>query len=252
MAETVPNKESRADTPPHDPQSQFRVLLVQGDHDLAQPNLVGLERAGLAAHYAPDMAGGLQTFVELDPHLIIIDLDLPNSQAPSLCRTVRHLSNMPLMLTGADSSMGTQVQAFNLGADDYIMYPCDPRLLVGRAAALLRRSYRYSQPSQLTGQRGVSHSMPASPQHARQHGAHVHGDAVLHGGTTHRDTTQHETTRHLQSQLPKDWATCDTCDYMGPLKKFKNFNSNPSATDLHTVLRCPNCQREEAARFTVG
>jgi hypothetical protein len=159
---------------------------------------------------------------------------------------------MPLILTGADSSVGTQVQAFNLGADDYIMYPCDPRLLVGRAAALLRRSYRYSQPSQLTGQRGVSHSMPASPQHARQHGAHVHGDAVLHGGTTHRDTTQHETTRHLQSQLPKDWATCDTCDYMGPLKKFKNFNSNPSATDLHTVLRCPNCQREEAARFTVG
>jgi CheY-like chemotaxis protein len=236
MAETVPNKESRADTPPHDPQSQFRVLLVQGDHDLAQPNLVGLERAGLAAHYAPDMAGGLQTFVELDPHLIIIDLDLPNSQAPSLCRTVRHLSNMPLMLTGADSSMGTQVQAFNLGADDYIMYPCDPRFLVGRAAALLRRSYRYSQPSRLAGQKGVLHTLPASPQHTRQHGTHGH-----------RDTTQHS-----KSQLPKDWATCDTCDYMGPLKKFKNFNSKSSDTSLHAVLRCPNCQREEAARFTVG
>jgi DNA-binding response OmpR family regulator len=210
------------------------------------------------------MAGALHTLQEHDLHLIIIDLGLANSQAPSLCRTVRHLSNMPLILTGSDCNVKTQVHAFHLGADDYVGQPCDPRLLVGRTAALLRRSYRYSQPRLPAGQSGAMH--PAGTMHpagASQHrGASRDTTASTQPGTqqarqhaagsTQEDTLHTGETLHPQSHLPKGWATCDTCGYIGPLEKFANPDSKAGLAEFHTVLCCPNCQHEDVARFTVG
>jgi DNA-binding response OmpR family regulator len=247
-----------ADAQSNNLKQHFRVLLVEGDYDIAQPILMGLEHAGFEVHYAPDMAGALHTLQEHELHLIIIDLGLSNSQAPSLCRTVRHLSNMPLILTGSDCNLKTQVHAFHLGADDYVAHPCDPRLLIGRAAALLRRSYRYSQPRLPTAQgharnaAGASQhtnavgNMPVSTQpstqHGRQHVAHSDQRAALHEGAALQP----------QNHLPKGWATCDTCGYIGPLEKFANPNSKAGFSEFHSVLCCPNCQHEDVARFTVG
>ncbi|HEX8238023.1 MAG TPA: response regulator transcription factor [Abditibacteriaceae bacterium] len=238
------------------PRQQFRVLLVEGDYDIAQPILIGLEHTGFEVHYSPDMAGALHTLQEQDLHLIIIDLGLPNSQAPSLCRAVRQLSNMPIILTGNDNNLTTQVHAFHLGADDYVAHPCDPRLLVGRTAAVLRRSYHYSQARLLTAQNGAAHTrsqhagalhnMPAGTQHSNQHP----GQDAAH---SNQSVTQHEdATLHPQGHLPKGWATCDTCGYIGPLEKFANPNSKAGFSDFHAVLCCPNCQHEDVARFSVG
>jgi ActR/RegA family two-component response regulator len=234
--------------------THFHVLLVEGDYDIAQPILMGLEHAGFEAHYTPDMAGALHALQECDLHLIIISLDLANSQAPSLCRTVRHVSNMPLILTGRDCNLTTQVNAFHLGADDYVAHPCDARLLVGRAAALLRRSYHYSQPRLRIAQSGTGRpleaaqhpsalrNMPAHPQHANQPATH----------SDHSSTCPEAAPQHPKSQLPKGWATCDTCGYIGPLEKFANPNGKAGFADFHTVLCCPNCQHEDVARFNVG
>jgi DNA-binding response OmpR family regulator len=252
------------------PKQQFCVLLVEGDYEIAQPILVGLEHTGFEAHYAPDMAGAVHTLQEHNLHLIIIDLALPNSQAPSLCRTVRHLSNMPLILTGSDNNLSTQVHAFHLGADDYVAHPCDPRLLVGRTAALLRRSYHYGQQRPVTAQTGVPliaqtgvpqhagafHNVPGGTQQERQHpgqyAAHQHTahQHVAHAGQS--ATLNEGAALHPKNHLPKGWATCDTCGYIGPLDKFANPNSKAGFSDFHTVLCCPNCQHEDVARFTVG
>jgi hypothetical protein len=139
---------------------------------------------------------------------------------------------MPLIITGNQNNLTAQVHAFHLGADDYITVPCDARFLVGRAAALLRRSYHYSQ---------VRH-MSASTQQVSSHAAHNHSSAP----------SDHGVTSQPQSRLPRGWATCDTCGYIGPLQKFTNSDSHSGIADIHTVLCCPNCQQEDVARFSVG
>jgi CheY-like chemotaxis protein len=226
----------------------FCVLLVEDDYDLAHLILVGLEHARFEAHYAPDMDSALQTLHVHELHLIIIDLGLPNAQAPSLCRTVRQTSNMPLILTGANCNVSTQVQAFHLGADDYVGHPCDPRLLVGRTAALLRRSYHYSQPRPMTAQSGTAQRAGALHNISAGTPLAMHPTAPLdHSFPLHRGVMSHP-----QTKLPQGWATCDTCDYIGPLEKFAHPSSKAGVAGFHTVLCCPNCQHEDIARFTIG
>ncbi len=232
--------------------SPLCVLLVEGDYDLAQPILVGLEHARFEVRYAPDLDSALQTLHEHELHLIIIDLGLPNAQGPSLCRAVRQISNMPLILIGTDCNVSTQVQAFHLGADDYVGQPCDPRLLVGRTAALLRRSYHYGQPRPLAVQSGTAQhtgahtgalrNTSAGPPNAMHPAAPPGHSSALHQGVM----------SHSQTQLPPGWATCDTCGYIGPLQKFAHPSSKAGVAGFHTVLCCPNCQHEDVARFTVG
>ncbi len=117
-----------------------KILLVDDE-----PLLVEfLERlfgdAGYHTAIASDGVTGLREFFSNHPDVAIIDLLMPYMDGFELCRRIREISHIPLLvLTGLDQ-VGEKVNAFNAGADDYVTKPVSGRELVARVEACLRRS----------------------------------------------------------------------------------------------------------------
>jgi DNA-binding response OmpR family regulator len=117
-----------------------KILLVEDDQRLAglvQSFLlqhgfeVRLETNGLAVEAACR---------EFQPHLIVLDLMLPGMDGFAICRTIRPWYKNPILMLTAKEGDIDQVLGLELGADDYVIKPVEPRVLLARIHALLRRS----------------------------------------------------------------------------------------------------------------
>ena len=120
------------------------VLVVEDDFDLARNLCDFLEIKG----YLSDHAGDLTTARHLLGHqpydLVVLDVALPGGSGIGLCKTIRHELRLPtpiVMLTAKDD-LDTKLDAFDLGADDYIVKPAALREIEARIRALIRRARR--------------------------------------------------------------------------------------------------------------
>jgi len=117
-----------------------RILVVDDEPSIL--DLVGmyLEREGYRVETAADGAQALQLVQERSPALLVLDLMLPEVDGFEVCRRVRATSSLPiLMLTARDDDVD-KIVGLELGADDYLTKPFNPRELVARVKAILRRA----------------------------------------------------------------------------------------------------------------
>ena len=127
--------------------SQTQILLVEDDQRLVELISDYLKRQdfNVATCERGDLA--ISQIVELQPDIVILDLNLPGKDGLSVCREVRHkYKGSILMLTAREEDVD-QVAGLELGADDYVKKPIEPRVLLARIRALLRRSPQYNQTS---------------------------------------------------------------------------------------------------------
>jgi len=120
----------------------YRLLLVEDDARLASSTREYLESHGyeVSTEYRGDTA--VRRILRDKPDLVILDLMLPGLDGIDVCRSVRAEFEAPiLMLTARDDSM-EQVIGLEIGADDYVVKPVVPRLLLARIRALLRHDRR--------------------------------------------------------------------------------------------------------------
>jgi DNA-binding response OmpR family regulator len=139
-----------------------RVLLVEDDHDIAEPLARALTREGYEVDSAGDGSVALQTVLDAPPDLIILDIGLPGMDGLEVCRLVRELRpQVPiLMLTARDGELET-VAGLDAGADDYVTKPFRLSELLARVRAMLRRS---APPELVAGAVRVDEaSRPAGP-----------------------------------------------------------------------------------------
>jgi DNA-binding response OmpR family regulator len=118
-----------------------RVLLVEDDHDIAEPLGRALGREGYEVSTAGDGRVALRSVLDAVPDLIILDIGLPGMDGLEVCRHVREVHpNIPiLMLTARDGELET-VAGLDAGADDYVTKPFRLAVLLARVRAMLRRS----------------------------------------------------------------------------------------------------------------
>ena len=120
------------------------ILLVEDEPRLANSiaEYLGNHQFSVAVEHRGDTA--VERILESQPELVILDLNLPGLDGLEVCRRVRSSYHAPiLMLTARDDSI-EQVVGLELGADDYVVKPVEPRLLLARIRALLRHSMRAS------------------------------------------------------------------------------------------------------------
>ena len=138
-------------------QPYYNILLVEDDRRLSALIVEYLEKQGLqvAVEYRGDTA--VKTIMQQQPDLVILDLMLPGLDGLEVCRQVRPYFNAPiLMLTAKDDDVD-QVVGLELGADDYVIKPVQPRVLLARIKTLLRRV-----PPQHTQQSNTHTTHPAA------------------------------------------------------------------------------------------
>jgi DNA-binding response OmpR family regulator len=116
------------------------VLIVEDEESIASFVALYLRNAGYAVETAPTGAEALTKVESARPSLVVLDLMLPDSDGIDVCRRIRKGSDIPiLMLTARDEDVD-KIIGLEVGADDYLTKPFNPRELVARVKSILRRS----------------------------------------------------------------------------------------------------------------
>ncbi|MDR0396379.1 MAG: response regulator transcription factor [Oscillospiraceae bacterium] len=124
-----------------------RILLVDDDPNILHLVQLYLTKEGFAAETAPDGAKAVQMFKANPPSLMLLDLLLPGMDGWQVLREIRKTSNIPVIMLTAKDETFDKVLGLELGADDYIVKPFEPKEMVARVKAVLRRSSQTDAPS---------------------------------------------------------------------------------------------------------
>ena len=116
-----------------------RVLLVEDSARLAASIREHLERHGFEVFVEGDGRIVPDRFERLKPDLVILDLMLPGKDGLTICRELRGRDGIPILILTAKGESIDQVLGLEMGADDYVVKPVEPRVLLARVEALLRR-----------------------------------------------------------------------------------------------------------------
>ncbi len=116
------------------------ILLVEDDQDLAELTSEYLMQHGYKVTVSNDGLSAVKHIQENAPDLVILDLMLPNLDGLEVCKTVRPSFLNPILMLTASNENVDEILGLEIGADDYLTKPVEPRLLLARIKALLRRA----------------------------------------------------------------------------------------------------------------
>jgi DNA-binding response OmpR family regulator len=122
---------------------EARILVVEDEPDILDLIRYNLEKAGYRVTPAATGEQGLALCREAPPDLLVLDLMLPGLDGLSVARALRRgpaTARVPIVMVTARGTEADVVAGLNLGADDYVVKPFSPAVLVARVAALLRRA----------------------------------------------------------------------------------------------------------------
>jgi DNA-binding response OmpR family regulator len=115
-----------------------KILVVEDEKSIADVEKAYMLREGFEAEIATDGIEALRMFNEGAYDLVILDLMLPGMKGESVCREIRRSSSVPIIMVTAKSGEDDVIAGLDAGADDYIIKPFSPRVLMARIRANLR------------------------------------------------------------------------------------------------------------------
>ncbi len=119
--------------------TQARVFIIDDEPPIIELARLYLEREGYRVEGFGTAASGLSRISASSPDLVILDLMLPDGDGFEICRQVRARSDIPILMLTARADDVDKIVGLELGADDYMTKPFNPRELVARVKAILRR-----------------------------------------------------------------------------------------------------------------
>jgi DNA-binding response OmpR family regulator len=119
---------------------QSHILMVDDDVDLNALVTEYLAKFGLRLQTVTTAARGMAALRRERPDLVILDIMLPDTNGLTLCREIREESDVPIIMLTARGELADRVLGLELGADDYLAKPFEPRELVARIQSVIRRS----------------------------------------------------------------------------------------------------------------
>jgi DNA-binding response OmpR family regulator len=125
----------------------MKVLVIDGDRVMADVVAYALQRAGFEVFQAYDGISALERWAEVQPDLLILDVNLPRLDGFAVCQRIRRECDTPIIFLSVRCDDADVVQGLELGADAYLGKPFSPRQLVARANAVLRRAFPQAIPA---------------------------------------------------------------------------------------------------------
>lgn len=117
-----------------------KVLVVDDDANIVKLIKLYLEKEDYTVCTAADGEEALEVYKRENPSIIVLDIMMPKLDGNGVCREIRKTSNVPIIMLTAKGETFDKVLSLELGADDYIVKPFEPKELMARIKAILRRS----------------------------------------------------------------------------------------------------------------
>jgi DNA-binding response OmpR family regulator len=119
----------------------YNILIIEDDKVLRRELGTVLEKRGYAVITTDDFEHVVEFALSQNPHLILLDLNLPFYDGHYLCREIRRCSNIPIIVVTSSESETDELMSLNLGADQFVTKPYNTHILLAKIAALLSRVY---------------------------------------------------------------------------------------------------------------
>jgi DNA-binding response OmpR family regulator len=117
-----------------------KVLIVDDDENIVELIRLYLEKEGFATVTANNGLKAVELFKSETPSIVILDVMMPEMDGWQVCREIRRVSNIPIIMLTAKGETFDKVLGLELGADDYMVKPFETKELMARVKAVLRRS----------------------------------------------------------------------------------------------------------------
>ena len=117
-----------------------KILVVEDDHQIQQELVLLLQRNGFEAQALTSFESVPQQIVAAHPDLVLLDLNLPGIDGQQICREVRQLSNVPIIVVTSRNTDLDELMVLSLGADDFIAKPYNTQILLMHISSVLRRA----------------------------------------------------------------------------------------------------------------
>lgn len=122
-----------------------QILIIDDDEDLSFIISEMLESYGYGVTCAHDSESAFELLSENTYHLILLDINLPDTTGFELCIELRRISTVPVIFASARTSETDRVTGFDIGGDDYLPKPYSMKELLSRVNALIRRTYGFNE-----------------------------------------------------------------------------------------------------------
>ncbi|HPL52894.1 MAG TPA: response regulator transcription factor [Bacillota bacterium] len=117
-----------------------KVLVVDDDYNIAELIRLYLEKEGHEVNTVYSGKAALDAFYSWTPDIVILDIMLPEIDGYDICRQIRKVNSIPIIMLTARGETFDKVLGLELGADDYLVKPFEPKELIARVKAVLRRA----------------------------------------------------------------------------------------------------------------
>ena len=125
--------------------TEKHILIIDDEEDLSFIISEMLESYGYKVSAAASGEDALELIAENSFHLILLDINLPDTTGLELCRELRKVSDIPIIFASARTGENDRIAGFDTGGDDYLPKPYSMKELLSRVNALIRRTYGFSE-----------------------------------------------------------------------------------------------------------
>ena len=116
-----------------------KILVVDDDRDIAELVEIHLKNNGFQVFIAGGAKEGFDILANQDIQLVILDIMMPEIDGFTMCKTIRKMSNIPIIMLSAKIEDSDKIEGLSTGADDYITKPFNPLELIARVKSQIRR-----------------------------------------------------------------------------------------------------------------
>lgn len=132
------------------------ILIVDDDNDLSFIISEMLESYGYEVSHAENAAEAFDMLSQNKYHLVLLDINLPETTGFEICKELRKVSSVPVIFASARTSETDRITGFDIGGDDYLPKPYSMQELLSRVNALIRRAYGFTEEEKIVSFDDVS------------------------------------------------------------------------------------------------
>ena len=133
----------------------FKIIIVEDDKEIREELTILLQNSGYEVKAIAEFENVAEKILENQPHLVLLDINLPNKSGYEICSKIRSKSKVPIIFVTSRNNSMDELKGIMLGGDDYIEKPYNVPILLARIQSLLNRIYANENKESVLEYKGI-------------------------------------------------------------------------------------------------